>query len=256
MWCFGILNDAISSHHPQELFCLEGRNPFYLGKKAELGKFRIPEVFLPLIIIIKTNRLGDFSPSNLIIPYIDSNRQSSFIVMLCPYLAPFQLSSLRALHHLGSGDWGIPNLKYDLQVWICQGKGRSPKKKSRKSDPEDKFVINSGKLWKPNFFENFCPYCFSFDILSEWPCGFSSNFPFFTRTYCNYIWSGPACQSLRGKEAEARNATRQPAPCLMSFTGSTKKSFLLRMPYLFLFFTGWCKTVLAVTCESGYCKFG
>ena len=81
-------------------------------------------------------------------------------------------------------------------------------------------------------------------------------FPFFTRTYCNYIWSGPACQSLRGKEAEARNATRQPAPCLMSFTGSTKKSFLLRMPYLFLFFTGWCKTVLAVTCESGYCKFG
>ena len=121
-----------SSHHPQEFFCLEGRNPFYLGKKAELGKFRIPEVFLPLIIIIKTNRLGDFSPSNLIIPYIDSNRQSSFIVMLCPYLAPFQLSSLRALHHLGSGDWGIPNLKYDLQVWICQGKGRSPKKRIQK----------------------------------------------------------------------------------------------------------------------------
>ena len=137
---------SCSSHHPQELFCLEGRNPFCLSKKAELGKFRIPEVFLPLIIIIKTNRLGDFSPSNLIIPYIDCNRQSSFIVMLCPYLAPFQLSSLRALHHLGSGDWGIPNLKYDLQVWICQGKGRSPKKKSRKSDPEDKFVINSGKL--------------------------------------------------------------------------------------------------------------
>ena len=86
--------------------------------------------------------------------------------------------------------------------------------------------------------------------------GFPTIFPFFTRTYCNYIWSGPARQSLRGKEAEARNATRQPAPCLMSFTGSTKKSFLLRMPYLFLFFTGWCKTVLAVTCESGYCKFG
>ena len=50
-------------------------------------------------------------------------------------------------------------------------------------------------------------------------------FPFFTRTYCNYIWSGPARQSLRGKEAEARNATRQPAPCLMSFTGSTKNVF-------------------------------
>ena len=36
---------SCSSHHPQEFFCLEGRNPFYLGKKAELGKFRIPEVF-------------------------------------------------------------------------------------------------------------------------------------------------------------------------------------------------------------------
>ena len=33
------------SHHPQEFFCLEGRNPFYLGKKAELGKFRIPSGF-------------------------------------------------------------------------------------------------------------------------------------------------------------------------------------------------------------------
>ena len=32
------------------------------------------------------------------------------------------------------------------------------KKKSRRSDPEDKFVINSGKLLKPNFCENFCPY--------------------------------------------------------------------------------------------------
>ena len=53
-------------------------------------------------------------------------------------------------------------------------------------------------------------------------------FPFFTSTYCNYIWSGPACQSLRGKEAEARNATRQPAPCLMSFTGSTKIFFWYR----------------------------
>ena len=29
------------SHHPQEFFCLEGRNPFYLGKKAELRKFWI-----------------------------------------------------------------------------------------------------------------------------------------------------------------------------------------------------------------------
>ena len=53
-------------------------------------------------------------------------------------------------------------------------------------------------------------------------------FPFFTRTFCNYIWSGPARQSLRGKEAEARNATRQPAPCLMSFTGSTKIFFWYR----------------------------
>ena len=26
------------------------------------------------------------------------------------------------------GDWGIPNLKYDLKVLICQGKGMSPKK--------------------------------------------------------------------------------------------------------------------------------
>ena len=57
------------------------------------------------------------------------------------------------------------------------------------------------------------------------PVGFPPIFPFFTRTYCNYIWSGPARQSLRGKEAEARNATRQPAPCLMSFTGSTKNVF-------------------------------
>ena len=102
--------------------------------------------------------------------------------------------------------------------------------------------------------------CFCFvisgpEILDD-PVGFPPIFPFFTRTYCNYIWSGPARQSLRGKEAEARNATRQPAPCLMSFTGSTKKCFLLRMPYLFLFLTGWCKTVLAVTYESGYCKFG
>ena len=57
------------------------------------------------------------------------------------------------------------------------------------------------------------------------PVGFPPIFPFFTRTYCNYIWSGPARQSLRGKEAEARNASRQPAPCLTSFTGSTKYVF-------------------------------
>ena len=33
---------------------------------------------------------------------------------------------------------------------------------------------------------------------------FFSQSPFFTRTSCNYIWSGPACQSLRGKEKQRR----------------------------------------------------
>ena len=196
MWCFGILNDAISSHHPQELFCLEGRNPFYLGKKAELGKFRIPEVFLPLIIIIKTNRLGDFSPSNLIIPYIDSNRQSSFIVMLCPYLAPFQLSSLRALHHLGSGDWGIPNLKYDLQVWICQGKGRSPKKNPEKVIQRINLSLILESCENPTFLKTFAHTVSLLTFFLNDPVGFPPIFPFSLEHTSNSMLEDPNFSSL------------------------------------------------------------
>ena len=150
--------------------------------------------------------------------------------MLCPYLAPFQLFSLRALHHLGSGDWGIPNLKYDLQVWICQGKGRSPKKNPEKVIQRINLSLILESCENPTFLKTFAHtvsllsfFLYDSSNISFWMI--PPIFPFFTRTYCNYIWSGPARQSLRGKEAEARNATRQPAPCLMSFTGSTKIFF-------------------------------
>jgi len=107
-------------------------------------------------------------------------------------------------------------------VLICQGKGRSPKKNQNKVIQRINLSLILESCENPIFVKTFAHTVSLLSFFLDDPVGFPPIFPFFTRTYCNYIWSGPARQSLRGKEAEARNATRQPAPCLMSFTGSTK----------------------------------
>ena len=102
------------------------------------------------------------------------------------------------------------------------------KKKSRRSDPEDKFVINSGKLLKPNFCENFCPYklflflCHSF-WMTLWV--FLQYFRFSLEHIVIIFGQGLLVRAWEEKKQRREMQAGNQPPCLTSFTGSTKYVF-------------------------------